>query len=66
MLTTNQKGMLIIAGAATFLPIFRSGLRDNLNLWEWLWNHTIWGPKVEYIPEEQYESAICITRRAGK
>jgi len=37
------------------LPIFRSGGRSNLNFWEWVFNHTIFGPKVEYIPEEDYE-----------
>lgn len=39
---------------ALTVPVFRSGLRDDLTFWEWIINHTIWGPPVEYIPEEYY------------
>lgn len=38
------------------VPVFRSGLRTNLTLWEWIINHTIMGHPVEYIPEEYYMS----------
>lgn len=41
-------------GFATFLPVFRSGGRTGLSLWGWIINHTIWGPPVEYVPEEDY------------
>jgi len=43
---------------ASFLPIWRSGLRDSLNFWGWVLNHTVWGPPVEYIPEEDYMNII--------
>ena len=36
------------------LPIFRSGGRTGLSFWEWVWNHTIFGPAVEYVPVEDY------------
>ena len=36
------------------LPVFRSGGRDKLTFWEWVLNHTIYGPPVEYVPEEDY------------
>ncbi len=38
----------------SFLPIWRSGLRENMILWEWIVNHTIFGPPSEYIPEDYY------------
>lgn len=36
------------------LPIFRSGGRTDLTFWGWIVNHTIFGPPVEYVPEEDY------------
>ena len=53
-MTSNQKVIVAAVAAATFLPIFRSGLQDGLNFWQWFLNHTVWGPPVEYIPEEDY------------
>lgn len=43
---------LVILGGIGLLPVWRCGLRENLNLYEFILNHTIWGPPVEYIPEE--------------
>jgi hypothetical protein len=45
-------GLLFTAGNC--VPIFRSGGRTNLTLFEWGVNHTIFGPPVEYVPEEDY------------
>lgn len=53
-----NKKLLLVAAAVSFLPIFRSGGREGLNFWSWIWNHTIWGPDVEYIPEEDYAKQI--------
>lgn len=36
------------------LPIFRSGGRTGLSFWQWVVNHTVFGPAVEYVPREQY------------
>ena len=45
-------GILIVASFT--VPIFRSGGRTGLNFWQWIINHTIFGPPVEYVPEEDY------------
>ena len=47
-----------LAAASLVLPIFRSGGRDNLNFWQFAYNHTNWGPPIEYIPEEDYQEAF--------
>lgn len=54
-ITKNQKILLLVlvVGALT-IPIFRSGMRDNLTFWQFLINHTIFGPPVEYVPSELY------------
>lgn len=50
-----SSGMVLVLLFMSFgLPIFRSGMRENLNFWQFILNHTIWGPPVEYIPEELY------------
>lgn len=56
-------GTLIITSFC--LPIFRSGGRTGLSFWGWLINHTIFGPPVEYVPEEDYArelEGVKITR----
>ena len=45
-------GMLVVASLT--VPIFRSGGRTGLSFWGWIFNHTIFGPPVEYVPEEDY------------
>ena len=40
------------------LPIFRSGGRTGLSFWAWIWNHTVFGPPVEYVPEEDYMAEL--------
>lgn len=59
-LTTTQKVLITLTIAST-IPVFRSGARSHLTFWEWVWNHTIFGPPIEYLPEEDYESALCAT-----
>jgi len=46
----------VIIGTVLFFvaPIFRSGSRDELTGFEWLVNHTRWGPVCEYVPLEDY------------
>lgn len=46
--------ILMVLLVASFLPVWRCGLRDRLTFWEWAREHTIWGHPVEYIPEEYY------------
>ena len=50
--------ILLVLLILSFLPVWRCGLRDKLTFWEWAREHTIWGHPVEYIPEEDYESAL--------
>ncbi len=44
--------ILVILGGLALLPVWRSGLRENLSLYEFIIEHTIWGHDVTYIPEE--------------
>ncbi len=57
----NKK--LFIMGVLSLLPVWRSGGRTHLNYWEFILNHTIYGPPIEYVPEENYRSALGISRR---
>ena len=54
--TKNLGKVALIWGIALAftLPIFRSGLRTNLTLFEFIILHTIFGPDPEYIPKEIY------------
>lgn len=29
-----------------------------MSFWGWIWNHTIFGPPVEYVPEEDYMAEL--------
>ena len=57
---TTTKALMIGLGVAlaTNIPVWRSGGRTGLTFWQFLFNHTIWGPPVEYIPEEDYMTAL--------
>lgn len=46
-------GVVAVVSALT-VPVFRSGGRRNLTFLGWIVNHTIYGPRVEYVPEEDY------------
>ena len=59
MLSNKQKGRIVVLGTASMLPVWRSGGRSGLTFWGWIWNHTIFGPRVEYVPEEDYEAELC-------
>lgn len=58
------KGLKILsmamAGTLIFgAPIFRSGGRTGLSFWQWVVNHSIFGPPVEYVPEEDYMAELA-------
>lgn len=54
-----SKQTLVVGLVLAFtLRIFRSGLQDKLTLWGWIFNHTIYGPPLEYIPKEDYMNAF--------
>ena len=46
-------GLLLLG--LTFVPVWRSGIKENLNFWQFVLNHTRWGAPVEYLPMETYE-----------
>lgn len=48
----------LVAVESVTLPIFRSGGRTGLSFWGWVANHTIFGPPVEYVPEEDYSREL--------
>ncbi|GAJ04688.1 unnamed protein product, partial [marine sediment metagenome] len=48
----------LVAVESFTLPIFRSGGRTGLSFWQWVVNHTIFGPPVEYVPEEDYSREL--------
>ncbi len=50
-----SKDLAILGLVASFLPVFRCGLRTKLNFWQWTKEHTVYGSPVEYIPEEEYK-----------
>ena len=64
MWSQQTKGIIASGIIVSMIPIWRSGGRGNLTFWGWIWNHTIFGPKVEYVPEEDYEAEIC--KRLGR
>jgi hypothetical protein len=47
-------GGLFCLAIGSFVPVWRSGRRGNLTFWQFVLNHTIFGPEVEYVPEEDY------------
>ncbi|KKN48233.1 hypothetical protein LCGC14_0654950 [marine sediment metagenome] len=51
----SEKKAVLIIGLAflSLLPVWRSGLRENMNLFEFVMVHTIFSPyDVTYVPEE--------------
>lgn len=63
----NEKLILaaLVLGFCT-LPVFRSGGRTSLTGLGWLKNHTIWGPPIEYVPEEDYACELEGVAIAGQ
>ena len=49
-----SKDLVVLAALASFVPVWRCGLRENLSFWQFVQEHTIYGSPVEYIPEEEY------------
>jgi len=51
----SEKKVAVIIGlvALGFLPVWRCGLRENLNFYQFVIEHTIFSPHpVSYVPEE--------------
>jgi len=43
-----------VAVLSVTLRIFRCGGRTNLTFFDWIRQHTIYGDKIQYVPEEDY------------
>lgn len=58
--TYSLSKVLLVWGVvlAFTLPVWRSGLKSNLTLAGFVWNHTIFGEPVEFVPKEDYETAL--------
>lgn len=54
MKTWEKVAVGAVVVASFTLPIFRSGGRTGLTFLGWVINHTIFGPPIEYVPEEDY------------
>lgn len=56
---------VVVLFTLSLAPFWRSGHRANMTFWGFLLNHTIYGPPVEYVPEEDYEAAAARIGRRG-
>lgn len=55
----SSKALLALGVASVALPIFSSGGKRGLNFWYWVYNHTIFAPFPEYVPEEDYKAGFA-------
>ena len=61
----QERLMLIVVMVivlASFLPVWRCGLRHRLSFWDFCLEHTVFGHPVEYIPEENYREELATAR----
>ena len=48
-----SKTLILIGGVAAFtVPVFSSGLKQNMNFAKFIVNHSIWGERPQYVPRE--------------
>ncbi len=52
------KVALVGLGLGSFLPVWSCGLRKRLTFWEFVVDHTVFGPEPEYVPEELYTQPL--------
>ncbi len=48
----------LLAVESVTLPLFRSGGRTGLSFWQWVVNHSVFGPPIEYVPSESYSREL--------
>jgi len=53
-MTKGGKVLMLGLLAFSLFPVWRSGIREDMNFWSWVGNHTIWGPPSEYVPAKWY------------
>jgi hypothetical protein len=54
----KERQIIGVVMLLSLFPIWRSGGRTGLNFWQFIFNHTIWGPPIEYVPEEDYQQEL--------
>jgi len=47
------------------LPVFRSGGRTGLTLFQWVKEHSVYGSPIQYVPEEDYARELEGVKIAG-
>lgn len=51
--------MVVILLAMALVPVFPVGLDSRRKSFlGWLYDHTIWGPEFDMVPEEDYLAAL--------
>jgi len=53
-----SRNQWLLLGLFSLLPIWRTGLVTNQNLWQWLWQHSVFSPMPQYVPEELYKDEV--------
>lgn len=54
----NAVAVILGLGVLGSLPIWSCGQRKQLTFWEFVLDHTVFGPNPEYIPEELYTQPL--------
>lgn len=57
MAKSSVWGTVLLTGfLLSFLPVWKSGGKENLDFWSFVANHTVFGPEGPfYVPEEDYK-----------
>ena len=54
----NAVTIAVLSLVAGSIPVWRSGEREHLTFWQFLYEHTRFGHTVMYIPEEKYTQPL--------
>ena len=56
---SGTAGAVILGlGVLGSIPVWSCGLRQRLTFWEFVLDHTVFGPNPEYVPEELYTQPL--------
>lgn len=64
-LSRNEKAVVAVVLLGGLLPIWGSGMNRGLTAYQFIYNHTIWGPRPMYVPEEYTQSGEPLFRVSG-
>lgn len=57
-MTGKAAAVILGLGVLGSLPVWSCGMRRHLTFWEFILDHTVFGPEPEYIPEELYTQPL--------